>query len=103
MKIMMSRYFSGRGFDGFSSWCSGAFGGRFPFGGILMMIFFVVLAAAAVYLLLKNSKSIGVSNKNASVKKDTDYFVNLLKESYIKGELTDEEFEQKVKKLRDNE
>jgi uncharacterized membrane protein len=101
--IMMSRYFSGRGYDSFNSWCSGFSDGRFPLGGILMMIIFVALAAAAIYILLKNSKASTDTNKSSSVQKDNEYFVNLLKESYIKGEISDEEFEQKIKKLRENE
>jgi uncharacterized membrane protein len=67
------------------------------------MIIFVALAAAAIYILLKNSKASTDTNKSSSVQKDNEYFVNLLKESYIKGEISDEEFEQKIKKLRENE
>lgn len=93
------------GFDRFDSFCG--FGGDyFPWGGVIMMFIGIALIGLVIYLIVKNNRlapSTGVNVPFVEKKKDTDYYVNILKESYAKGELSDEEFERKVRILRENE
>ncbi|NTW72878.1 MAG: hypothetical protein HGA49_11650 [Eubacteriaceae bacterium] len=103
---MMNRFFAGRGYsgksyDGFNTLCGGFGNGTFPWGGLIMGFVLIVLIGAVIYILIKNNSARIVSGNPAV--KNTDYYISLLKESYAKGQITDEEFEKKVKTLRSNE
>ncbi|NTW72757.1 MAG: SHOCT domain-containing protein [Eubacteriaceae bacterium] len=95
---MMNRYFSGRGLDRFND---GFGGGHMLFGGMFMGLILLALVAVLIYFLVRNH---GIKTHTAKPEvKSTDYYINILKENYAKGQLTDEEFEKKVKTLRDSD
>ncbi|QSX09176.1 hypothetical protein J0B03_03650 [Alkalibacter rhizosphaerae] len=110
----MMRYFSnnrfprsgGDGFNGFQDFCGGIANNLYPWGGIILMFIGLAVIGLLIYLIVKGNKSVSSSSDTTAApeqKKDTDYFVRILKESYAKGQISDEEFERKVRILRENE
>lgn len=95
----------GDGFDGLHDFFSGFGNSIFPWGGIVMLFLGLVIVGLLIYLVVKGNKTTASAAPSVPGEpvKDTDYFVRLLKESYAKGQISDEEFERKVRILRENE
>lgn len=62
-------------------------------GGIGMMIFWVVLIITIVYLFSRNRTMITTSHSSSNA-------LNILQERYAKGEISDEEYQNKKKALK---
>ena len=74
----------GYGFDG------GAFGGVWMFGGLLVMVGFVLLIVWAIS---------AVSRGGTSREPERPTALDILRERYARGEITQQEFEQAKKTL----
>jgi putative membrane protein len=66
--------------------------------GIFMMIFLVILIVVIVYAVMKLVQG---SNKNATSQSNRDEALEILNQRYAKGELSDEEYQQKKKILKE--
>ena len=93
------------GFDGFREFCGGIGSGIHPWGGIILMFVGLAIIGVLIYLVVKGNKTAAASTPTAPSEpvKDTEYFIRILKESYAKGQISDEEFERKVRILRENQ
>jgi putative membrane protein len=74
----------------------GSYGPGFMFMG---MIFWILVIVGVIYLIiwLVNQNKTSAGNRNQNI--DSDSSMEILKQRYAKGEITDDEFEEKKKKL----
>lgn len=94
----------GSGF--FDAFCPGVGENYFPWGGMILMFIGLAIVGLLIYLVVKGKNPVALvqgSGGSASVPKDTDYYVSILKEDYAKGKISNEEFQRKVQILRENE
>lgn len=66
---------------------------NFGYGGMLMWIIFAVILVVAIYFIINNSKS----NESPGRSKQTS--LDIIKERYAKGEISEEEFEKMKRNL----
>ncbi len=71
-------------------------GGSMLFSGILWMILLVVLIVVLVFIFMK------LSGSSSNTGGDKDSSMNILKERYARGEITEEEYDQRRKKLKED-
>jgi len=67
---------------------------NFGYGGMLMMFIFAIVIGLVIYFIITNTKSnryTGEFNKTS---------LDIIKERYAKGEITEEEFEKMKKNLK---
>ncbi|HEY4599932.1 MAG TPA: SHOCT domain-containing protein [Cerasibacillus sp.] len=66
--------------------------------GVFWMIIFILLIIALIYLVVKVIQN----NKHENEKSAPNDALNILKERYAKGEITDEEYEHKKRILKED-
>ncbi|PTL38779.1 hypothetical protein C6Y45_09535 [Alkalicoccus saliphilus] len=71
-------------------------GGSMLFSGILWMILLVVLIVVLVFIFMK------LSGSSSNTGSDKDSSMSILKERYARGEITEEEYDQRRKKLKED-
>ncbi|WP_026485842.1 SHOCT domain-containing protein [Caldanaerobius polysaccharolyticus] len=92
--MMWNNWWSGDGWWGYMH--------MFGLGGLIMMIFYVLIVILVVYLLvrlLQGGRSYYDYDGNRLSRKSDP--LDILKERYARGELTDEEYDRMKQKLKE--
>lgn len=71
----------------------GGMGGMGPMGGLIMLLFWVLIIGGIVWLIVALTRNRGVERSSSSA-------LDLLKERYARGEINQEEYEQKKRDLQ---